>query len=83
MDPIDPRDFGRLEGRFDAVESKVQCLGVKVDEGFKDIQEALQDMRDTLAQAKGGGKVMQWLMGGGAGAVVAWFAQHLGTGTPK
>lgn len=82
MDPIDPRDFGNLEGRFDALRDQVTRLDHKVDRGLSDVQQALRDMEQTIAQAKGGGKVMQWLMGGGAGAVVAWFAQQFG-GTPK
>jgi len=78
MDPIDPRDFGRLEA---AVESMGREIG-ELKTAMQGMQTALQGMQKAMSEARGGGKVVQWLMGGGAGAVVAWLASHF-SGGPK
>lgn len=81
MDAIDPRDFGRLE-------AAVESMGREIGE-LKSSQAGLNDKIDQvlaqLAEARGGGKVMLWLMGGGGatvGAAMYWIASHFGS-VPK
>jgi hypothetical protein len=75
MSDINPREFGHLEGRVDALTSSVAAHA----EAMKLMAKQLQTMNDTLTEARGGWKVMMWI-GGGAGvigAAVTWLAQHL------
>lgn len=75
MDPINPRDFGHLEGRVDALTHTVAAQS----ETMKLMTEQLRSMNDTLTEAKGGWRAMMYVGGaaGTVGAMVAWIAQHL------
>jgi len=75
MDPINPRDFGHLEGRVDALATTVAAQS----EAMKLMTIQLKTMNDTLTEAKGGWRAMMY-MGGAAGAIgslITWAAQHL------
>lgn len=76
MEPtINPRDFGHLEGRVDALQHTVAAQSKAIEL----MTEQLKTMNDTLTEAKGGWRAMMW-MGGAAGtlgALVTWIAQHL------
>jgi len=81
MDQIDPRDFGRLEA---AVESTNQRLAA-LETANASLNGKMDQVLAQLAEARGGGKVMLWLMGGGGasiGAAAMWFASHFSSG-PK
>lgn len=81
MEPIDPRDFGRLEA---AVESMGREIG-ELKTSQAGLSTKLDEVLAQLAEARGGGKVMLWLMGGGGatvGAAMYWMVSHLGGG-PK
>lgn len=75
MDPINPRDFGHLEGRVDALTRTV----ADQSETMKLMTMQLRSMNDTLTEAKGGWRVMMYVGGaaGSIGAIIAWIAQHL------
>jgi len=67
-DPIDPRDYGRLEAQ---VEQLVEDMkGMKAD---------VQAMRDLMEQGKGGWKTLVWLGGLAAavGSAITWVLAHV------
>lgn len=67
-DPIDPRDYGKLEA--------------KVEQLVKDMEEMkanVQAMRDLMEQGKGGWKTLVWLGGLAAaiGSAITWVMAHV------
>lgn len=70
-DPIDPRDYGRLE--------------TKVEQLVKDMEEMkanVQAMRDLMEQSKGGWKTLVFLGGlaSACGAAITWVLTHVKVG---
>jgi hypothetical protein len=73
MDPIDPREYGRLEA---SVENMGREIG-DMKTALNTINTTLQSMQQTMHEARGGGKVMQWMLAApGGAALVAWLAEH-------
>ena len=66
-DPIDPRDFGKME-------SQVAQLVKDMDE----MKANVQAMRNLMEQSKGGWRVLVFLGGiaGTIGGVIGWFISH-------
>lgn len=67
MEPIDPRDFGKME-------SQVAQLVKDMDE----MKANVQAMRNLMEQSKGGWRVLVFLGGivGTIGGVIGWFISH-------
>lgn len=70
-DPIDPRDYGRLEAQ--------------VEQLVKDMEEMkanVQAMRNLMEQSKGGWRTLVFLGGlaSAVGAAIAWVLAHVRTG---
>lgn len=66
-DPIDRRDYGRLEAQVEQLTADVHSL-----------KETVETMRDMMQQAHGGWKTLM-LVGGAAAAAatsVSWILQH-------
>lgn len=74
-DPIDPRDFGRLEAEVEVLKRMVADQANAITQ----MAQQLAEMNRTLSEARGGWRVL--LMFGGAGAtlsgLVAWALQHI------
>lgn len=75
MSDINPREFGHLEARVDALTSSVASQA----EVMKLMTQQLQTMNNTLTEARGGWKAMMWIGGvaGTAGSVLTWLVQHI------
>lgn len=70
-EPIDPRDYGRLEAQVE-----------QLIEDMKGMKANVQAMRDLMEQGKGGWKTLVWL-GGLAAAVssaITWVLAHAKVG---
>ena len=67
-DPIDPRDYGRLEAQVSQLIKDMDSLTANV-----------QAMRDLMEQSKGGWRTLVWLGGvaGSAGAAIGWAMTHI------
>ena len=67
-DPIDPRDYGRLEAQVSQLIKDMDSLTANV-----------QAMRDLMEQSKGGWRTLVWLGGvaGSAGAAISWAMTHI------
>lgn len=67
-DPIDRRDYGRLEAQVEQLTSDVHALKATVEA-----------MRDMMQQAQGGWRTLMWLSGVAAatGALISWLASHI------
>ena len=75
MEPINPRDFGHLEGRVDALTNTVAAQSKAME--LMAVQ--LKHMNDTLSEAKGGWRAMMYVGGaaGTVGAIISWIVQHM------
>jgi len=68
MEPIDPRDFGKME-------SQVGQLVKDMDE----MKANVQAIRDLMEQSKGGWKTLVYLGGVASafGGLISWLASHI------
>lgn len=75
MDSVNPRDFGHLEGRVDALQHTVAAQS----ESMKLMAEQLKTMNDTLTEAKGGWRAMMYVAGTASalGGMLTWIIQHM------
>jgi uncharacterized protein YlxW (UPF0749 family) len=67
-DPIDRRDYGRMEAQVEQLTKDVHAL-----------KETVEVMRDMMQQAQGGWRAIAMLSGvaGIVGAGVTWVATHI------
>jgi hypothetical protein len=74
-DPIDPRDFGRLEAEVSALKDMLSTHG----ESMRAMSEQLHAMNATLSEARGGWRTLLWIGGASAslGGAVSWALNHL------
>ena len=72
---IDPREYGILEADVRNINATLQ----KQVEAIEKLSERLRTVEDTLAEAKGGWKVIMWIAGASAafGSVATWFIKDL------
>jgi hypothetical protein len=73
MSDIDPREFGRLEAGFESMKHEIGEVKAELTE----LNQTMKGMQAMLHEARGGGKVMQWMLAApGGAALVAWLAEH-------
>lgn len=67
-DPIDPRDYGRLEAQVSQLIKDIDSLTANV-----------QAMRDLMEQSKGGWRTLVFLGGIAStmGALISWALTHI------
>lgn len=67
-EPIDRRDYGRMEAQVEQLTKDVHAL-----------KETVETMRDMMQQAQGGWKAIALISGiaGTFGAAVAWVVTHV------
>lgn len=75
MDSVDARAFGRLEGEVQALREAFE----QQNESLKELAENLATIQATLAEARGGWRVMLALAGGSAAVAgsITWALQHI------
>jgi hypothetical protein len=74
-DAVMERDIGRLEGEVQALARTVDRLSDKLDETNRHVSA----INNTLAEAKGGWRMLVWLAGasGSIGAALSYLASLL------
>lgn len=67
-DPIDPREYGRLEEQVRQLKDDVHSMKITIEA-----------MNEFMQQSKGGWKVIALLSGvaGSVGALIAWTVAHI------
>lgn len=71
--------LGVLHGRLDAFEKAALEREARRDAEFKEMQDDVKAIRTAVDQAKGGGRMLLWMIGasGTAGAFFGWFVTHI------
>lgn len=74
-DPVDPRDFGKLEGAVSALADKVAALTSDVES----LSKQVKTLTDLMSEARGGWRAVAGVAGvaGTLGAAITWFSQHV------
>lgn len=74
-DPIDPREYGKLEAQVDRIIKDVDALKDEI----KELKDSIQAMRDLMEQSKGSWRTIVFLGGiaSTVGGAVAWIASHI------
>jgi uncharacterized coiled-coil protein SlyX len=72
---IDPVEFGQLKAEVAAQRRDLDRLATTLEH----IAKAMDDVRDTLTEARGGWRAVAMIGGiaGTLGAAVAWMVQHV------
>lgn len=74
-EPIDPREFGRLEQEVAHLTKQMDAMQATLEQ----IQKSFESVNATLAEARGGWRIVMLIGGAGAtvGGVMAWAIQHV------
>jgi len=84
MSAIDPQDYGMLVAKVEGMGREIGEMKAQQTRYQADITKKVDTIITQLAEARGGGRVMLWLMGGGGaslGAIAMWLASHFGGGS--
>ena len=76
---IDPESFGLLRGQVEALRTDLVNQALSLSKHMEKTDDTLAEIQKTLAEAKGGWRVMMAIGGGAAtiGAAISFALSHI------